>query len=218
MNTNTAEKLSPKVGLKDVMRSANKPAPATKSKVPLIDASDQLRDNAQKVLDLKRQIDSLTTLLEEASKTLTDSVFPIRQDLCKRDFINSVKVPTTDNHAVVIVWSANYLKLKTEAEEMLIEVLGDKYQEYFKSKFLISATDKSDAELYELFGWLAPDGGETEEGLQIGQERFAKFFTVEEIIRPTERFVRDHVLMDESLREQLDNAGVKQYKASIKTR
>jgi len=215
---NLAEKLPEKKALKDVMRSANKPAPAVKSKIPLLDASDEMREKAQKVLSLKRQIDSLDTQLQEASKDLTDIVFPIRQELCKKDFLNSVKIPTTDNSVVVIVWSANYLKLKTESEEMLIEVLGDKYQEYFKSKFLISATDKSDAELYQLFGWLAPDDGETEEGLAIGQERFAKFFTVEEVIKPTERFVRDHVLMNEDLREQLENAGVKQYKASIKTR
>lgn len=215
---NLAEKLPEKKALKDVMRAANKPVPATKSKIPLLDADADLRDKAQKVLDLKRQMDSLDTLLAEASKDLTDLAFPIRRDICKKDFINSVKVPTTDNHAVVIVWSGNYIKLKTEAEEYLVEILGDKYQEYFKSKFLISATDKSDAELYELFGWLAPDGGETEEGLAIGQERFSKFFTVEEAIKPTERFIRDHVLMDDETREQLENAGVRQYKASIKTR
>lgn len=215
---NTAEKLPEKASLKSVMRSANKPTPAVKSKIPIIEANDEMREKAQKVLDLKRQIDSLDTLLAEASKDLTDLTFPIRQDFCKKEFLNSVKVPTTDNHAVVIVWSGNYTKLKTEAEEYLLGILGDKYQEYFKSKFLISATDKSDAELYELFGWLAPDGGESEEGLAIGQERFAKFFTVEEVIKPTERFIRDHVLMDESLREQLENAGVRQYKPSIKTR
>ena len=215
----TAKKIEKAGSLKDIMRSANKPTPASsKSKIPVVSADDEMRELAQEVLDLKTQIESLTTELERAGKTLIDKAFPIRQELCKKEFTTSVKIPTRTNNLVVLVWSGNYSKIKPENESVLIDILGEDYTELFKSKFVISAEDKTDAELYELFAWLSPDGGKTEEGLKMGQERFARFFTVEEVIKPTENFIRKHVLMSDELREKLEMAGVKQYKASVKTR
>ena len=214
----TAKKMEKAGSLKDVMRSANKPTPASKSKIPVIEGDDETRELAQEILELKTQIESLTTELEKAGKLLIDKVSPVRQDICKKEFTTSVKVPTRTNNLVVLVWSGNYSKIKPENEGGLIDILGEDYQEFFKSKFVISAEDKTDAELYELFSWLSPDGGETEEGLRMGQERFARFFTVEEVIKPTENFIRKHVLMPDELREKLEMAGVKQYKASVKTR
>lgn len=219
MNTNTAEQIVETPSLKSVLRQAQKPVmPAAKSKTPILDADADLKKLAQEILEAKEQMDKAKTILEMNTQLLVDAISGKRKELCQKEYISSIRIPTEKNQSILVVWSGNYIKITTDKEDSLIKIVGEKYQDYFKSRFVISAEDKSDDELYTLFGWLAPDEGVTPEGLRMGQERFAQFFTVEEAIKPTERFIHDHVLMADHIKEELAAAGVKQYKASIRTR
>lgn len=218
---NTAEQINTTTttGLKAILRKAQKPAEEVKKgKTPLLDATEEAKKLAQQILDNKKKMDNAKTDLERDTALLTSLLSNKRKELCQREYTSSIRVPTANGNSILIVWSGNYVKITTDKEDELIRIVGDKYQDYFKSRFVITAEDKSDDELYTLFGWLSPDGGETPEGLQMGQERFAQFFTVDEVIKPTERFVHDHVLMSDSKRADLEAAGVRQYKPSIKTR
>jgi hypothetical protein len=214
---NTAEKLASPNPLKSVLRSAQKPATETKSKTPVIDADTEIKNLTAEIAKLKREIDDRDTQLQRLSADLLSAVAPMRASLCRREYVSAIRVRNNDtNTSLLVVWSSNYTKIPPGKEAELIEIVGQKYPEYFKSKFVISAEDKSDSELYQLFEWLAPD--DTDAGLQEGQRRFAEFFAVDEVIKPTERFIHDHVLMSEETRERLELAGVKQYKPSIRTR
>jgi hypothetical protein len=220
MQTNTALKMedAPKMGLKSVLRTAQKPVTESKSKTPTLPVNDEIKQLAQEVKDAKNEADSAMTIFDMKSAELIAKMSPMRQDLCRKEYLSAVRVPTMDNLSVTIVWSGNYIKIKPESEPMLINVVGEKYTDYFKSKFVIQAADKSDEELYKLFEWLGGDAEDEENRIAIGQERFAQFFQVDEVIRPTERFVREHILMDNATREELAAAGVRQYKPAVKSR
>jgi hypothetical protein len=218
---NTAEQLQPRVGgLKSVLRTAQKPETTTaKSKTPTLQVGQEIKELAKEIADLKKQMDSAETKFKQRSQELIDFCIPQRIELCKKEYLSTIRIPTADDLSVTITWSGNYIKIPPSAEQMLINILGESaYSEYFKSKFVIQATDKTDDELMRLFQWLSPDDGDTEEGLAIGQERFTQFFAVDEVIRPTERFIRDHVLMTPAKKEELLMAGVKQYQPSVKSR
>jgi hypothetical protein len=217
---NTAENLKPQPrSLKSVLRATpQKEATTTKSKTPMLTVDEATRELAETIRKAKEQQDEATAVIERLSADLINRIKPLRQELCQREYISSVKVPCEVLN-LAITWSSSYKKIPPSLEQELIKILGETaYHEYFGSKFVISATDKTDEQLMELFAWLAPDDGATEEGLSIGQDRFSQFFTVEEIIKPTERFVRDHVLMAESKKQELELAGVTQFKPSIRIR
>lgn len=217
MQTNTAEKIAPQ-GLKSILRSAQKPEPATaKGKTPVLDVSSEIRELATQASQYKKDLDTADAKFKEVSKRLTDLVNPLRLELAKREYTPTVRVPTLDGLSVTITWSGNFYKITPDSESQIIKIVGEQaYPEYFKSKFVISATDKTNEEIYKLFGWLAPD--DSEQGLSIGQERFQEWFTVDEVIRPTERFVHDYALMPISKKSDLELAGVKPFNPSVKSR
>lgn len=221
MNTNTAEKINPTAtgGMKSILRQGQKPVTEEKKgKTPVIQPSDDVKKLAQQIYDNKRKVDDAQSAVERDTALLIEAIKPIRKGICQKEYVSSLRVPCLNEHSVLVTWSNNYSKIATDQEEALIKIVGDKYEHYFKSKFVISAIDLSDAELYELFGYLSPDGGESEEGLKIGQDRFFKFFKVVEQIKPTERFTHEAVLMPDEVVEDLKAAGVKQYSPAVKIR
>jgi hypothetical protein len=180
---NTALKIvpqAPKVDLKATLRGAQKAETTPKSKTPILPVSFETQELLMAVTDMRR-------------------------DLCRQEYQSSVKIPTSDNLAVLVVWSGNYKKIAGSKEGELISIVGDKYESYFKTKFAIKVKDLEETELGDLIDI-------------IGADKFAHYFEVDEVIRPTENFVRDAVLMEMGTTNALEAAGVAQFKPSIRTR
>lgn len=217
---NTAEKVESKVmGLKSVMRGTpQKEATPSKSKTPILkDSPEEIQKLAEQVYQDKVEYDEAENKFKASSALLIEKVTPYRIELCQREMVTSVKVPA-GNHMVGVVWSSNYKKIPNTQEADLIKIMGGEteYSQNFFSKFDIVAEDKSEKEMYELFEMLG--GGTSEDCVRIGQERFMNFFKVKETIRPTEKFVREHIFMSEKKKAELELCGVSQYTPSIRTR
>lgn len=205
---NTALKIAPEpMSLKNLLRTAAKPEePAKKSATPILPVDEQVKGLATEVRKAKELADSSKTLFEMKSQELVDAIADLRGELCRRNYTSAVRIPTLDNLSVTIVWSGNYTKISGSKEADLVSIVGDKYPEYFQSKFAITVKDElSDDERTEFIN-------------RLGAEMFTKFCSVEEVIKPTERFKFDHVCMDRATREALEMATVKQFKASVRTR
>jgi hypothetical protein len=205
---NTALKLvpqSPKIDLKATLRGAQKAETTPKSKTPILPVSFEIKELAKEVREAKEAADSAQTLFEIKAQELLMAVTDMRRDLCRQEYQSSVKIPTSDNLAVLVVWSGNYKKIAGSKEGELISIVGDKYESYFKTKFAIKVKDLEETELGDLIDI-------------IGADKFAHYFEVDEVIRPTENFVRDAVLMEMGTTNALEAAGVAQFKPSIRTR
>lgn len=217
---NLAEKRESVLGLKDVMRGTPQKDTATpKSKTPVLKVPDDIQKKAEIVYEKKLAFDTAELEFKQVSADLVEAVTPYRIELCQKEYCTSVKVPA-GKHLVGVVWSSNYKKIAPSSEADLIKAIGSEaeYAQNFFSKFEIIAEDKSEKELYDLFCMLAPNNGETADDVRIGQERFMQFFKVKETIRPTEKFVREHIFMSEEKRQALELCGVAQYTPSIRTR
>jgi hypothetical protein len=221
MNNLAEKQESAVMGLKSVMRGTpQKEATQSKSKTPVLNVSLQVQELAEKVYNDKVAMEMAENTFKQSSSELVTAVSPMRADLCQREYVSSVKVPTPSNKLVGVTWSSNYKKIPNTQEEELIKTMGSqaKYNQSFYSKFEVIAEDKTEAELYNLFCMLAPNDGETEDDVRIGQERFMNYFKVKETIRPTEQFVREHIFMSEKMKSELELCGVQQYTPSIRTR
>lgn len=216
----TALKVATAVDLKSVLRSAQKATTDSKSKTPVLDVPPSIKELAEKVRIAKEQVEKATTLFEELSANLVNEVSGIRGELCVREYISSVKVPTTSNLMVAVTWSGNYIKIKPEQEQEIVKIVGDdRFKDYFRSVYDIAIKKElamDNNALYRLFEWLG--GGSSEDEIATGQARFHQYFEVDENIKVTERFIRDHVLMSATQKEGLLLAGVKQYKPSVRSR
>lgn len=222
MQTATAVKQD----FKSVLRKApQKEQTATKAKTPVINATEQIRSKAEQYRMEKEALDKHQQAVDLLAEELVNDCTPYRLEMLQREYVPTIRVPSADGLSVTITWSSNYKKIGTEQEQEIIQIVGETaYQEYFKSKFIISASDLSSDQLNQLFNWLSPKKGDKDfspdqdVNLQIGQERFFSLFTVEEIIKPTERFVREHPLMGINQQNALKLAGVAQYKPSVKAK
>lgn len=218
---NLAEKKAEVLGLKSVMRSTTQKEPAqTKSKTPVLDVPTTVQKLAEQVYQDKVAFEMAENAFKQSSSQLVDAVSPMRTDLCQREHISSVKVPTTSNKLVGVTWSSSYKKIPNTQEEALIKACGnvETYLQNFYSTFEVEVKDNSEKGMYDLFCKLAPNDGETEEDVRIGQERFMSMFKVKETIKPTDKFVREHIFMSEEKRAELELCGVQQYTPSIRTR
>jgi hypothetical protein len=203
-----AVKLAEEPGdLKGLLRKAAKPEePVKKGSTPILPVEESIRILATEVKKEKELADSHKSVFEQKSLELVNAISAMRAELCRHAYQSAVRIPTMDNLSLTIVWSGNYTKIPGSREADLINIVGDQYPDYFKSRFALAVkSDLSNAELNELVQLL-------------GEERFIKWFESEEVIRPTERFIHDHVRMDAQTREALELADVKQYKAAVKTR
>ena len=205
MGAEAAVKLQPTGGLQDLLRKAAKPEePKTKSKTPVLTVEDTTKELATEVRKAKNALDSAKTMFDEKSMKLLNTISAARAELCRREYQSAVRIPTIDNLSVTIVWTSQYNKIPGSAADAIMGAVGDKYAEYFTSKFALKVKDDLN------------EGDLTDLVQLLGEERFMKWFESEEIIKPTPRFVSDHVLMDPQSQEAVALAGVKQNKPSIK--
>jgi len=202
-------------GLKSVLRQAKQKEPESKSKTPILQVDAETEELAKKVAEAISKMTENKNIFLRLSKQLIGLVAPLRNKLCQREYIASVKVPA-GNQLLGVTWKKMWLKMSGEVEPQLINIFGkEKYNVYFDSKYEISfPSDK----LTDLFCRLAPNGGISESDIAEGQQWFINFFKVKEVVVPTEMFARDSLFFDEQTKNSLELCGVKQYEPSITTR
>jgi len=193
----------------DVLAKARVSAPAKKSSSPVLAVPLKTKEQAQEIRELKMKMDDLKAELTVKESDFLFAITPLRKEyILSREYVSSVKVPTTDGLSLTVVWSHAYLNCPPDNADQIVEAIGeDRYIKYFDIKNTIKVKDELPIEkLEELIN-------------KVGTDVFAEFFDVETNIRPNDRFKYDQFtdFTDEEL-EQLELAGVKQKKAAIKAK
>ena len=217
---NLAEKREGLMGLDDVMSSAEQKETVTKSKTPILKADEKLKTIAERVYNDKKALDMAEIAFKSSSMDLINAVSPQRLDMCQKEYVSSVKVPTLTGNLVGVTYSTNYTKILASAEKKIKELVGEEFGNSFVKKYSIQTKGDKDEKDFEqlIYRWLAPNDGATEEDVKVGIARFQSMFQVEVVLRPTEYFKRRHIFMSEAKKNDLELLGVKQFTPSIRTR
>ncbi len=205
------KKVKPEEGefdLSAVLAGATAPK-ASKSKkptAPVLVVGEDIKKLATRVREVKEQLDSAESMYETLGAEFIQKVAPLRDDLCRRSYQSSVRVPDTKGLSVGISWSDKYCAIPSENEDALRELAGVAYDDYFTGSIEVSVRDISEESLTELVK-------------AVGPERFARFFSVVKTIKPTTRFTQEQFnVYTPEQRQQFILAGVKQFKPSIKVK
>jgi hypothetical protein len=213
MSTVTAlkKKVKPEEGgfdLGAVLAGATVPkeSKAKKSSAPVLVVGDDVKILATRVREVKEQLDSAESMYETLGAELIGKVSPLRDDLCKKSYQSSVRVPDTKGLSIGISWADKYCAIPPENEDALRDLAGETYADYFTSSIEVSVRDISEESLTELVK-------------AVGPERFARFFSVTKTVKPTTRFTMEQFnVFTPEQRQQFTLAGVKQFKPSIKVK
>lgn len=177
-----------------------------KSKVPVLSVSPELKAQAAKLREVKEELDSLESQYETLSAEMIEKVSPLRESLCRQGYVSSVRVPDTKGMSIGISWADKYTKIPAENEAALRKVAGDRFSDFFVPDLVVTVKDISPESLTEIVK-------------AIGPERFAQFFAVEKSFKPNSRFTQEQfTAFTPEQRQQMAQAGVKQFKASIKVK
>lgn len=195
-----------KLDIDAVLGSASKPEKTKKSAIPVLEVSSTVEKDVDKIRELKEQIDSLQTVLDMKFAELLGVVKKDREEICKREYVSSVKVPGSVDETITIVWKHAYSKVELERETELKQIVGARYGEYFARKAKIEIKEGiSDEALMELIQ-------------AIGIDKFREHFDVERWIAPLQRYTTEYYnVFSAEEREKLEEI-VRQYKPSLKTK
>jgi len=96
--------------LSDVLAgaSAPKPSKSKKSSVPVLEVGEDVKKLAGRVREVKEQLDSAESMYETLGAELVQKVAPLREDLCRRSYLSSVRVPDSKGLSVGISWADKY--------------------------------------------------------------------------------------------------------------
>jgi hypothetical protein len=193
--------------LADVLSSATAPKESkSKSKVPLLTVSEDVKKNAAKIREVKEELDSLESMYENLSAELIEKVSPLRENLCRQGYVSSVRIPDNKGLSVSLSWADKYSKINAANEKELKEIAGDRFDDYFAKDLVITVKDISEESLKEIVK-------------AVGPERFSQFFTVEKSFKPNSRFNQEQfTAFTPEQRQRLLQAGVKQNKPSVKVK
>lgn len=192
--------------LKAKLREAQKPETEKKSTIPILQVDEDTQKLAGQIREAKEQAEAASTLVKLRTDELLSIIAPKRQELCLRNYVSSLKIPTTENLLLTLTWTHHYSKIKPSSEGEIVRVLGqEKYSKYFSSRYVIQAkSDLTDSELEDLVATMG--------------DKFEKYFEVDEQLKPSEEFTRQLPVFDELTRTALIQAGVNQFRPSVKTR
>ena len=194
--------------LADVLAGATAPkaSKAKKAAAPLLVVGDDVKQLATRIREVKEELDSAESIYETLSAEFIENVSPLRDSLCKKAYQSSVRVPDTKGLSVGVSWADKYCKVPGENDSAIREVVGDHFEDYFTPDIAVTVRDISEESLKELV-------------TAVGPERFARFFAVEKTIKPTTRFTMEQFnVFTLEQRQRLVQAGVKQFKPSIKVK
>lgn len=205
MKIATAKKNVKDFNLEDVLNTATAVKESkSKSKVPALTVSAEIKTKATKIREVKEELNSLESMYEILSTELIETISPLRENLCKQGYVSSVRVPDAKGLSLGISWADKYSKIPAENEKALRSIAGDRFDEYFMTEMVITVKDISEEGLTEIIK-------------SIGPERFSQFFAVEKTFKPNTRFTqKQFTAFNLDQRRQLSQAGVRQYKPSIK--
>jgi hypothetical protein len=171
----------------------------------LVYAGDAGRDAAARWLQLHAQFEETERELGLARDQVLDVVRPWHEDACARRRAHEPTVVVETNAgAVRVSFQHRYTKLPVEREAELRQVLGDRYEGFFKRSVSLKIK-KEIAEdptaLEQLVVALAES---------IGADNFASLFEVEQTLIPTKAFTETNCQLPAETRAALAAAGVKQ--------
>lgn len=191
----------------DVLATATvKKEAKSKSKVPILTVSDDVKKLATKIREVKAKLDSTETQYKTLQAEIIEEVSPLRTELCRRGYQSSVRIPDTNGLSIGLSWSHSYSKIGAESADTIKEIIGDdRYEEYFKIDLNITVKDVSDENLKELIE-------------VVGPERFAQFFDVERNIKPLDRYTDEFFMVFTPEQQESLSQFVRQFKPSIKTK
>ena len=161
----------------DVLSTAAKPSePKSKSSVPVLDVSQEVKELAARIREVKSQLDSAEAEFELRKQEMIDAVAPMRASLCKSGYVSSVRIPDTNGLSVSLTWSRKYSKVGMDKKAAIEGIVGEDFDDLFETKTEIKVKEGASEEmLRELIE-------------SIGPERFAHFFDVEQTLAPTARY------------------------------
>ncbi len=186
--------------------TAPKASKSKKSAVPVLVVGDDVKKLVTRVREVKEELDSAESMYETLGAELIAKVAPLREDLCRKAYQSSVRIPDAKGLSVGISWADKYCAIPSENEEALRAIAGDAYDDYFTGSIEVSVRDISEESLTELVK-------------AVGPERFARFFSVTKTIKPATRFTQEQFnVFTPEQRQQFIISGVKQFKPSIKVK
>ena len=145
--------------------------------------------------------------LELSEEELLQEVTPVYVTKLKETYVTSAKVSEGDIEAT-ISWKDAYSKVPIEKGDEIRELIGEKFEDYFKEINEIVVKDDVAANpklLEELIKAVGPD-------------TFSKYFDVAQHIKPTTRFTEErHRTLSPEVNGQLD-VTVRQYKPAVRVK
>jgi len=191
---------------KDALKkAAKKKTSKSKSKTPDVQRDD-LNDALDKWLEASKMEKDAKALKAQAEAAMLDDIEDERIKACRADgeFHSAVKV----NGKVTVSVQSRYSSIDPETEDEIKEIVGDKYDEFFKEQTAVSLTPAALAD-EELLGKLMEAVGED----------FERYFKVSQSITPTRAFHEQRATSQDvgELYGKLQDEGlVKPYKPSVK--
>jgi hypothetical protein len=197
-------KVNEEFNLENLLDDASGPtdSKAKKSSVPIVPTSVEVQQLATEIRDLKILFDNTKTELEAKSEELRISVKPLRDNLCNKSYLSSVKITDTKQRPMTLSWSDSYSPIAVDNKDTLKDIVKGKYADFFEETRSASLRDMTNEGLEEFIKILGP-------------ENFKRFVEVKRNIKPTTSFTQNQFSLTEDQRQKLD-LYVKQYKAAIK--
>ena len=176
-----ARKIKPAAGFGDMLKqtATTKKKATSKSKIPVIDAPDHIRETVDRYLAALKAEKEATAEKKEAGGTIIDFTY-VRQDEdgYNSNFRHSYSIPGMNDSQVKYV-SSNRFSINAEDTEQIEEILGDKYPDLIDQKFSV----RLKPEVFE--------NSELQEELmdRLG-DRFAVFFETTTSLKVCDEFDR----------------------------
>lgn len=190
--------------LNSVLASAEKKSKETPNNIPVLDVGRSVIKVADRWLDRKEEEEKAKTARETVEAELLDIVTPLRNDLCVKEYVPTVKVPSSNGPAVNVSWSTSYKEIK-QLEEVK-DLLGDDFDLFFREKIDIKVKPDvvmNDEQLLEIVK-------------AVGAERFPELFDVCRKTVPKEEYTTEFHKVFSAKKQAALGQLVPQYKASVK--
>jgi len=143
--------------------------------------------------------------LELSEEELLGEVVPSYIEKIKEEYVSSARIHEGDIEAT-ISWKDAYSKIPVEKAEEIKDLVGSRFDDYFKevNEIVVKEEVAANPELLE------------ELINAVGPDTFSKYFDVAQHLRPTTRFTEErHRTLSPSVNDQL-NETVRQYKPSVR--
>lgn len=143
--------------------------------------------------------------LELSEEELLQEVTPAYVTKLKESYVNSARV-VEDEVEATISWKDAYSKIPIDKSDEIKELIGDKYNDYFRevNEIVVREDVAANPKLLE------------ELITAVGPDTFSKYFDVAQHVKPTTRFTEErHRTLSPEVNGKLD-VSVRQYKPAVR--